>query len=218
MSLYLKVQRFGAASRLLRFRSFAISVGTDPYGVLCTGSPEKPQFTIFSSNGNFFLTTEQAGILLRGAPLEPGQSTAIVAGDILHVDEYTMTAYVTSEDADFFQGNPNSAPQWGHLELTLAGLRQFVPLWPGNVTVGSSPDDTVHLPLPGVLSQHLIIEVRGETITILAPLGEARLASGEPLEQLQTSVDTSVSLEPLGIVLLFKRLRCPPALRSYAAA
>ena len=217
MSLYLKVERFGSAPRLLRVRAFATAIGFDSHGVLCAGTPEDPHFTAFNTNGSFIICAEQAGVSVQGRPLAPGVQRGIAAGEQIQITDFTMTAYFTTESAEFFHNPDQHEPRWGRLEVTIAGLRQVMPLYNGSFTVGSAPDDTLPLPIAGILPRHIVGEIQGEILALSAPLGGAVVADNDtPLNEHHSTEDLNVQLAPIGITLHFVRdtqpkARCEPA-------
>lgn len=206
MSLYLKVERFGSAPRLLRVRAFATAVGFDSHGVLCAGAPESPQFTVFNTNGSYIIRAEQAGVSVQGRLIAPGAQRGIAAGEQINIGDFLMTAYFTTETAEFSPTSNQAGVRWGRLEVTIAGLRQVMPLYNGSFTVGSAPDDTLPLPIAGILPQHIVGEIQGEILALSAPLGGALVADNDtPLNQHHSTEDLNVQLAPIGITLHFVR-------------
>jgi hypothetical protein len=198
MGLYLKY--IGAASRsaVLRTHALATTIGISAQGGLCTESPCLPLFTILNNDRHYLILPEHPQLHVQ-TKLVPRAGRHLADGDVISFADHRIQVFIVADAPGLSVTNQTELKAWGTLEIKLAGIRQVVQLVTGTVSVGSSENDTVILPIQGVAPRHLEVRIEREGLRLLSAGGYTMHPGGSTQERKSINTDTVVRLEPIGI-------------------
>lgn len=209
MSLYIVARQSGAIPRLLRLRAFSTDIGLDIDGALCVGSPRSPLFSIIRKQDQFFLQAAGNGVSVDSRSVTSGTTVELSPSATITALDYTMTTLRTSSASESAARLERSDPGavLGSIEMAIAGVRQKLPLFEGEFTVGSSEDDSLLIPLRGIAPRHLVSKVAPGRIEVTG-FGGTISIDGVRIQGTKVAVErTTIRLESAGVSICVEPYR-----------
>jgi hypothetical protein len=210
MSIFLRIERYGQAPRLLHLRHLFETIGEDSNGLIACGSPEKPFFTIHSGHGSYFLSLKTQAALLDDQPCPLNQPLPIKDQAILKGFDARFLFFCTKPPAEVLAYSSSSLnPNPSNMKITVpvvtyhtAGITRAWPLLCNTeIVVGCAPSCAVCLNFSGIAPRHCALNYNGSFTTIRALDGQLESAEGENFRWQQVTSDTRFRLAPGGLEL-----------------
>ena len=213
MSVFLKVEKFGASPKLLRLRSLCTSVGEEHRGILTCHAPAVLFFTLWYRNEELRLRACCDHLVCEGQELKRGDEVSIKLGAQAVLWDYTFTFFPVPTDCECLSAcraslasldaAARSAPRaYPFLTYHLAGIRKRYPLRPNfQLVIGSSTDAAVYIDLPKVRPHHCRICYKDGAVHIVPADGGVATNGCEVSEKTILLSNAQLTLIPAQIEL-----------------
>lgn len=210
MSIFLRIERFAAAPRLLQCRDLVCVFGEDARGILGWSEVSVAYFSLRAQGAGYLLGLEQEGIVLNGQAAPYGYETLIEHSAKLCFRDSIIFIKVTSPLAEILARSPGQAPSkcravpdlpgWPAVSFEFIGVHRLVPLPPASeVVLGSNPDSAILVQLQGIAPHHCAFQSSEGTVVVYTLEGKIRDPALGHRERLVYEKSAKLTLEPLGL-------------------
>ncbi len=213
MSVFVRVDKFGSESRVLRLRGLVNDIGEDAVGVITSESVKVPYFSVLAVGERYLLklhTTVSGQSGKSFGKIVPAASQTWLNGEAYFgIGDYTFFITAASNDAEALAQsdlkseeifNAESTANLPKLSYKVAGLGKAFTLFKGiELSLGSHEDCAIRLELEGIAPLHLALTYSPPELICRAihrvSLNERVYEGGS----FTLSEDGTIKLLPLGI-------------------
>ncbi len=214
MSLFIRVDKFGASPRLLHMRTLSMTLGEDHHGIIACDNIIKPLFSVFAVEQQYLIRVETRNVSINNQSFPYGYEMVLHSPTIIEGFDAKFTLVPVSTTAEIIARSAGlTSDEIDHeitrmlprLEISLAGMSRVFPIFENiPLSIGSDPDDPIFIDLDDVRPNHCVLTFNNGNIEIEAKHGEIAKLDTQSISKIFLKENDSFRLLPTGLELKLK--------------